>query len=204
MDGVKLLAFRCYLAYTPAPLRGDFCLLVEDGRLVDRLDYEACVRAHPGIELVDLRGKAVGPGLIDLHCHGAMNADFADGTPDDFRTAAGYHLAHGTTTMLAAIGSCTTAEMLAACRTARQVKGEMPNLHGVHLEGPYFSPEHFGCHLAEMIREPQPEEWRQFEAYADVVREITLCAGVAWSAGSDRRICLMGDPLLHRPQQREL
>ena len=107
--------------------------------IVGRLDYEACVRAHPGIELVDLRGKAVGPGLIDLHCHGAMKADFADGTPGDFRTAAGYHLAHGTTTMLAAIGSCTTAEMLAACRTARQVKGELPNLHGVHLEGPYFS-----------------------------------------------------------------
>jgi len=111
---------------------------------------------------------------VDVHCHGAMGSDFADGTEEDIGRAAAHHLQTGTTTLLAGIGSCTTDEMLQACATVRSLMPEVANLVGVHLEGPYFSRDWFGCHLDAMIREPEPEEWRKLEDWRDVVRWCTL------------------------------
>jgi N-acetylglucosamine-6-phosphate deacetylase len=168
---MKIIA--CGTLYTPWPEPERTCLQVEGGRVVALLT-PADAAAVGDAEVVDLRDRIVGPGLVDVHCHGALGSDFADGTAEDIARAAGYHLQRGTTTLLAGIGSCSTEEMLRACASVRALMPRVPNLAGVHLEGPYFSRDWFGCHQETMIREPRPEEWRQLEAWRDVVRWCTL------------------------------
>ena len=169
----QLKIFKCGKLFLPEPETARTCILVRDGRVADLLTPRQ-VLSLTDAEVVNLTHKVVGPGLVDIHCHGAMNSDFADGTEEDIRRAATGHLARGTTTILAGVGSCTIQEMLRACDTVRRLKHSTPNLAGVHLEGPYFNSEQYGCHLRSMIRNPDPQEWKQLEPYKDVFRLCTI------------------------------
>jgi N-acetylglucosamine-6-phosphate deacetylase len=165
--------FHCTTLFTPSPELTRTCIVVEGGRIKD-LVTPADADRIPNAERIDLAGRLVGPGLVDIHCHGAMGSDFADGTVEDISKAANHHLRQGTTTLLAGIGSCTLGEMKQACATSRALMKTLPNLQGVHLEGPYFSLQWFGCHLREMIRNPERAEWSLLEPDADVIRLMTL------------------------------
>ena len=48
---------------------------------------------------IDLHGKLLVPGFIDLHVHGGMRGDFMDGTEEAFRAAAKNCLSGGATTI---------------------------------------------------------------------------------------------------------
>lgn len=173
MSSRALKIFKCGKLFLPEPETARTCILVRKGRITDLLTPEQASSVTDA-EVVNLAHKIVGPGLVDIHCHGAMNSDFADGTEEDICKAASYHLAHGTTTLLGGVGSCTTREMLGVCETVRRLKPSIPNLAGVHLEGPYFNIEQYGCHLRSMIRNPDPREWQQFEPYKDIFRLCTI------------------------------
>ncbi|HWT22666.1 MAG TPA: hypothetical protein VN213_04095, partial [Solirubrobacteraceae bacterium] len=55
----------------------------------------------PAAETVDLQGRLLVPGFLDLHVHGGAGADFMDADPEGCRRAARFHAAHGTTGLLA-------------------------------------------------------------------------------------------------------
>jgi N-acetylglucosamine-6-phosphate deacetylase len=88
------------------------------------------------------------PGFIDLHVHGGGGADtMAGGTAID--TIARTHARHGTTALLATTMTAPLPEIEAAlhalapaCRT--RTRGAARVL-GVHLEGPYISPDKLGA-----------------------------------------------------------
>ena len=68
---------------------------VRDGKFIDVFfDKDNCTDG------VDLEGNYVIPGLIDIHTHGNMNADFSDGSRDGLETMAGYLLKNGITGFL--------------------------------------------------------------------------------------------------------
>lgn len=171
--GGSMKIFKCTTLYRPSPETVRTCILVDGGQFRDLLTPAEAGRIADA-EWIDLTGRLVGPGLVDIHCHGAMGSDFADGTPEDISRAATYHLSKGTTTLLATIGSCALSEMQQACATTRALMKTLPNLGGVHLEGPYFSLQWFGCHLREMIRNPERAEWIQLEPHSEVIRLVTL------------------------------
>ena len=49
--------------------------------------------------LIDAGGNYVSAGFIELHAHGALDGDFADGDKNAVINAANYHCKHGTTTI---------------------------------------------------------------------------------------------------------
>lgn len=123
----------------------------------------ACDRA------VDLGGKYLSPGFVELHTHGAGGADFMDGTLEAFSTACLTHLQHGTTTILPTTLAATREEILRSIDSFRQAKaaldGKGSYLHGLHMEGPYLSPAQCGAMDPSYIRDPRPEEFEQFLEY---------------------------------------
>lgn len=115
---------------------------------------------------IDLEGKYLSPGFVELHTHGAGGCDFMDGTLEAFRTACLTHLEHGTTTILPTALAATKEEILRSIDCFRLAKKELagkgPYLHGLHMEGPYLNKEQCGAIDPNYIRDPKPEEYEEF------------------------------------------
>ena len=88
------------------------------------------------------------PGFVDLHVHGGGGADCMAGEAA-VRTLARFHAGHGTTSLLATTVTAPAADLrraLAAIGAVadRRLPGEARVL-GVHLEGPFISPDALGA-----------------------------------------------------------
>jgi N-acetylglucosamine-6-phosphate deacetylase len=116
--------------------------------------------AFPGggdpVDYVDVERQWVLPGYIDVHCHGGGGSALYTGDVHDVRRAAAAHLARGTTSILATIGTTAPETMLAAARAIAQAieDGTAPNIRGIHFEGPFLSPHRRGAQTATALRQP--------------------------------------------------
>lgn len=118
----------------------------------------------PDAHVVDAHGQYLCPGFIDIHTHGAGGADFMDATPQSLQTACQTHLAHGTTSILPTTLTSTRQELFRSLDffdTVDPVAPHMPEILGLHLEGPYLSPLQCGAQNPDQLRPPCPEEYRE-------------------------------------------
>ena len=74
--------------------------IVVKGKKIESVEpMEAKSAALAGCDtVVDVRGKYVVPGFIDVHLHGASGSDVCDATPEAIATIAEAKLAEGCTT----------------------------------------------------------------------------------------------------------
>lgn len=118
----------------------------------------------------DCGGGTLCPGFIDLHVHGGGDSDFMDGTAEDVVRAARAHLRHGTTTIAPTSLTCPDEELFVffdCYREAQRETKDMPRLAGIHLEGPYFSPEQAGAQPPHLLVHPQKEAYREILRQGD-------------------------------------
>lgn len=103
----------------------------------------SCSTADPddGGDEVDLDGRWVLPGFVDLHVHGGGGHSVLQGDPDAVAGAVAFHQAHGTTRTLLSLVTAPVDRMAAALgRIADAVDvGDLPTVAGVHLEGPFLA-----------------------------------------------------------------
>ena len=71
-------------------------LLVEEGLIKEVGTCEK--EPPPADEVIGFRGDYLAPGLIDIHCHGAMGRDAMEALPVAFEAILKYHASRGTTT----------------------------------------------------------------------------------------------------------
>jgi len=133
---------------------------------------------------VDVPGLLL-PGLVDMHCHGALGTAFGD---DAGALAARHHHRHGTTTLLASLASAAPESLLAQVRAlVPQWRGGL--VDGVHLEGPYLAAACRGAHSADALRDPDPHELRRLlDAGQGSVRMVTLAPELDGAADLVREI----------------
>ncbi|KZS60631.1 N-acetylglucosamine-6-phosphate deacetylase [Mycobacterium kansasii] len=132
----------------------------------------ACAAGQPPQPAdVDFPHSVVVPGFVDMHVHGGGGASCTDG---HIARAAGFHLRHGTTTMLASLVTAGPAELLdAVARAAEATRAGA--VAGSHLEGPWLSPARCGAHDPTQMRAPDPAEIDAVLAAADgTIRMVTL------------------------------
>lgn len=151
-------------------------VLVVDGRIAEISERaEWPPGGHP---VIDLAGKYLAPGFIDLHLHGALGRDAMEADPAAFETICNYHAAGGTTSLLLTTVTASTGEILAVLRAVGNLRGAAfpkgAQVLGVHIEGPYLSTEKPGAHRAHWIRNPNPNETAQLFEYAQVIKQMTL------------------------------
>ena len=97
--------------------------------------------------VIDAGGAYLSAGWIDMHTHGAGGADFLDGTSEAYRTAARTHAEHGTTTLLPTTTSVDAARIVTSAAALDAVRDDpdLPDMPGLHLEGPYLAPSQKGA-----------------------------------------------------------
>ena len=141
-------------------------IYVENGKIVCLTEADL-----PADSEIDANGRYVAPGFIDTHVHGGGGVEFM-GTPDDFRLASSLHLQHGTTTILPTTMAASYEALCAAIDSYKAVRdeagtGKLPNMPGMHLEGPYFSLKQAGAQPPEFIYPPRPAEYNELIARAE-------------------------------------
>jgi N-acetylglucosamine-6-phosphate deacetylase len=122
---------------------------------------------------VDLGPCWVVPGFVDIHVHGGGGHSFQDGA-DEAAAAAGFHRAHGTTTLLASLVSAPIDDLVADVVSLSPLVAD-GTLAGVHLEGPFLSASHCGAHDPTYLQAPEAEALdRLLGARPGGIRMMTL------------------------------
>ncbi len=124
-------------------------VLIADGRIkgtAKTADIPSDMRVH---ELP--AGSILAPGFIDLQVNGGGGVLLNDSpTADTMRAIARAHRRYGTTACLPTLITDTRDQMRRAIEAAEQAAGS-DGVLGLHLEGPFLSPQRPGVHRPDMI-----------------------------------------------------
>ena len=121
------------------------------------------------------------PGFIDVHVHGGAGYDTMDASVESLAGMAQFFARHGVTAFLPTSMTAPHAAIIEAVATVAQWQTQPitgARSLGVHVEGPYISPQFPGAQPAAYIRPPSLSELAELLA-AGPVRMITLAPEVA-------------------------
>lgn len=126
---------------------------------------------------IDVRNHYLSPGFVDLHVHGAKRRDAMEATPEAFAAIAEYHASGGTTSLALTTISALEEDIVAVLETMRNFTNTHAGAQvlGIHIEGPYFSPNKPGAHHPALLHPPTDlAELDRLLAYRDVITQMTL------------------------------
>jgi len=141
------------------------------------------------VEVTAASGRGEGllvPGFIDQHCHGGGGHDVATHAAQ----VADFHLRHGTTTMVASLVTASAPSL------KEQVAALVPLVErgvigGIHLEGPWLSPQQCGAHDASQLRRPDAAELGSLLASGSV-RMVTFAPELPGALAAIRQTVAAG------------
>ena len=164
----ELLLKNAKIVLKDRVIEGD--ILTADGIIRDIIDKKSPVKAET-LEVensIDLDGKYVVPGFIDVHIHGSNGADAMDGTVEALKTISSYIATKGTTKFLATTLTSSKEELINVLKIAADLQNKEidgATIFGVHMEGPYFDIEYKGAQNEKYMK---PATEKEIKDYLDV------------------------------------
>ncbi len=162
---------------TPYRLIPNGSVLIEDGKIA--AVQEGPIAVETALE-IDVQGKYIAPGFIDIHVHGGGGYDFMDGDTGSFLHVAETHVRYGTTSIMPTTLTSTNEDLTGTLENYEQADSlntKGADFLGLHLEGPYFSMNQRGAQDPRYIRNPDPAEYREIIWQSKAVRR--------WSAAPE-------------------
>ena len=148
----------------------DTDLLVEDGRIAGF--------SGKADETVDLGGRLLVPGFLDLHTHGGDGVDVNAATAEDLAKIGRFFARNGTTGWLCSILTDTEEQTLwciGQARVAMAAPITGAQLMGIHLEGPFLSTEYKGAMPEHLLQKGNTALFRKYQdAAGGAVRYMTV------------------------------
>jgi N-acetylglucosamine-6-phosphate deacetylase len=129
------------------------------------------------IDRIDVQGRWITPGLIDIHTHGALGHTFNEPDEDAFSVILKENARRGVTGLLATVAVAPLDDLLDLFEFIRHwmaVSRSGSQVLGAHLEGPYIHPAQCGALDPHCLRSPLDGSAAQLMEFADVLRILVL------------------------------
>jgi N-acetylglucosamine-6-phosphate deacetylase len=153
----------------PDAIREDLAVTVGAGKIV-----EIGAPVAGSSDIVDLHGNFLAPGFIDLHVHGGNGHDAMEANAEAFRAICDYHASGATTSLLLTTATAPFPDILLALTQIGKLRERIPEVAGVHVEGPFISRDHAGAQNPEFISEPNAELIGCLLEHRDVIKRVTI------------------------------
>nr|WP_281352291.1 amidohydrolase family protein [Phytoactinopolyspora alkaliphila] len=159
-------------------------------------------RQESGTRVVDVGGRLITPGLIDLHVHGGWGMSFdrsnqpggSDAVPELLRRFA----RAGVTSIQASLVSAEVDELaarldaIAAGGRVHRDASDGAELLGVHLEGPFLTRAQCGAHDPAVLRAPSSDDVAALLEHSGSIAMITLAPELPGAVEAVRRFAEAG------------
>lgn len=138
-------------------------LYMENGRIVPPPAENAPA------ESVDMNGAYLLPGLIDIHTHGCFGVDVNAADREGYEKISRFAASQGTAGFLCSILTDTVEQTEKCIRIAVDaIERPLPGarLLGIHLEGPFLSPQFKGAMPEHLLRQGDAGLFRRYQELA--------------------------------------
>lgn len=173
MNGFSRYAVAADVVFDGQKKHDDFAVVIEDTQiaaLTRRSDLPSSIEIYNVPE-----GEWLAPGFIDIQVNGGGDVLFnADPTPAALAKIAKAHRKFGVTALLPTLITDCDETMAAALGAVSAIMAREPGILGIHLEGPFLSPEKPGVHRQEFIRRPQAHHRQMLGSFREGVLLVTL------------------------------
>ncbi|HEY1016016.1 MAG TPA: N-acetylglucosamine-6-phosphate deacetylase [Herpetosiphonaceae bacterium] len=167
--------------------------LIVDGQQIESVDPTDA----EGLAEINAAGLIVTPGFVDVHTHGGGGFNLHTPNPDEIRSFSRWAPSTGTTSYLVGVVGVPgglPAEQIGAAVQAIKIPGKVgAEALGIHLEGPYMSPERRGAHDPSWLRTPSAAETSELlDLVQGTLRLITLAPELAEAHALVRELVAAG------------
>ncbi len=190
MTNPKRYAIAADIVFDGATSHRDSVVIVEGSKIaavVARADLPASIEIDAAP-----RGAWLAPGFIDVQVNGGGDILFNDDpTPEGIARIVAAHRKFGATSILPTLITDTDETMAAALKAVEIMFEREPGVLGLHLEGPFLSPEKPGVHRRDLIRRPETHHESMLTSFNSGVLLVTLAPEEA-PAGFIARLAAAG------------
>jgi len=166
MKNSKFILENCRIVTPTITFPNGSIGVTEDGYFGSINDGSASVES--GIKKVDIKGRSLIPGMIDIHVHGGKGVAFGIGNLfSDLENYSRFAASHGVTGFLLSITGPNTTEIIRIVKEYVKIFEQNHNWPGaiplgLHLEGPFLNKEKHGAFNPAWIHNPDITEARSY------------------------------------------
>ncbi len=144
---------------------------------------------------LDVGGRIVSPGLIDIHIHGAVGHSFNEPSAEAWSAITRENATRGVTSLLATLSTASLGTLIECLNFGRAwTHNPHPGTQviGVHLEGPYFSYAQRGAQDPQYLRTPDDGSMDSLLEHHDVMRIMSFAPELPGGLDLTARLAKLG------------
>jgi len=168
----------------PEGIRDGLELVIAEGK-ISEIREQAKLAADGRL---DLHGNFLAPGFVDLHLHGAAGRDTMEASDEAFHAICDFHASGGTTSLLLTTVTAPMVEIVAVLKAVEGLGERIPQVLGVHVEGPFISKVRRGAQREQFIRDPSADQIEQLLGFSKTIKLVTLAPELPGAVDSIDRL----------------
>ena len=158
----------------PQEIVTDKVLMIEEGKILGVAEVNSL---GSDVQRIDVGGRLITPGLIDIHTHGALGHTFNEPTAEAFAVITAENARRGVTLLLATLATAPIPDLcrcLEFCRRWMEEAHDGAQIAGAHLESPYINMAQKGALDPRNVRTPDDGTVERLLEHHDVLRIFVL------------------------------